>query len=282
LRDDFANDFAGSHLIFGHDVGLLRIEIRVGTVIPFGQFRPDPVVSVFILGLVLGVLFFIDHVARVLLLLLHHRSKLSRKVGHVTGETFSDEAPILGSHGGQLIEVLVTVAVLVNNRKVASSVQGIVKNGIEPVDLARSGENILPAVEQIVGRVNKTVQRIKAVGNGLFFRGARHCGVLEALSKTVEPRGGGLGVDLNAADFDPDGVGTSAGPSQAVVGHNAVGVEHAEEALAVDLFEVVAGLVDALPRVAGHNGGIGHGCERGNTKCLFHKRVHFVIITNLI
>jgi len=123
---------------------------------------------------------------------------------------------------------------------------------------------------EVVKSVRETIQSIEAVGNLVRCLGTAHAVVLESLSEAVEPSRGGLSIDLHTTDLGPDSVRSLAGPPKTVVGHFTVFIEHADEALAVNFFEVSAHLVHSLSRVAGHDGGVGESCKSYTTESLLY------------
>ena len=125
---DFTPNLTNGILVLGNLLG-----DRATLLSDIGHVPLEAGDSVDVVVLLLGSLL-LDFFGAELGLLLHHSAPVGEHVGHITRETLSHETVIERAVACQLVQVLITTAVLVGDRKVAHHLNGAVADHVEPVD----------------------------------------------------------------------------------------------------------------------------------------------------
>ena len=130
---------------------------------------------------------------------------------------------------------------------------GVVTSNIKPVEVAFR-QDVLDVVPKQVSSVDQAVDGIEAVGlrlvGNICTSGGLNTIVLKTVGKTEGPGRGTFSINsADAVNWQRVVARTISGLSPGLVGHVALLVEEAKEALAVELLEVATSLVNTLTGV---------------------------------
>lgn len=132
--------------------------------------------------------------------------------------------------------------------------QWVISQHVEPLELSLS-QNVAPIVSQQVNSVDHTVHRVEAVGldslSWVILQVRSQGAVLETLGPAVNGGLTRLGVDgAETVEVKRVKAGDHLGGTESLVGKLAILVEHTNQVLAINLFQVGLGLLNALSGVS--------------------------------
>ena len=179
---------------------------------------------------------------------MHHKSDTSRK-------RLNPETPIQACQCREILEIHLNVAVLVDNQRITSHVQGVISHSVPPMNLSRSVEHCLGVPHPLIVCLECAPHSIKAISLAsvlVLERSTLHRCVSIALNEPEPPCLSSLCIELKVPNIYPINTWDHFRPAKALSRNFSLLISHSNETFAIYLLKLVFSLPQTSSCVAGN------------------------------